>query len=192
MSEAKLDKVDFDTELIDVTQPEIDDDELIMVESDIDTDSDFERVNSDTELLYKVVHDDSRTLKNTYAQIKLSSSCTSPRACIPECLMTQCGPRQCYGSVKNSLMDSYRCVAVCVDCLKGCGNCRRRKCTSREVKGQFIGKLRGFRRTVVRYIRLILDRRVFISTFLYGSLAFLVVMCNEVNHAYLFKLIFNR
>ena len=37
---------DSDTELIDVTQSEIDDDELMMAESDSDADSDFERVNS--------------------------------------------------------------------------------------------------------------------------------------------------
>ena len=44
-------KIDLDTELTDVTSDDSDVDELVMVESDIDTDYDFERVNSDTELL---------------------------------------------------------------------------------------------------------------------------------------------
>ena len=177
LSGGKLAKVDSDTELIDVTQPEIDDDDLIMVESDIDTDSDFERVNSDTELLYKVVHRDTKNLKRTQMGSKPS---ISPRLCVPECLVSQCGPRQCYGSVRNSLLDTYECVAVSLEHLKGCCSCHQRKWTPGGVKGQAAGKLRGCGHSVSSYIRLICDRRVFVSTFIYGFFAFLVVMCNEV------------
>ena len=178
---ARLDRVDSDTELIDVTQPEIDDDDLIMVESDIDTDSDFERVNSDTELLYK---------ENKNKQLKFDdrgneSKCSiSPRLCVPECLVSQCGPRQCYGSVRNSLLDTYECVAVSLEHLKGCCSCHQRKWTPGGVKGQAAGKLKGTRRSIVNLARLVLDRRVFLSTYLYGQLAFFSIMCQEVYTPY--------
>ena len=176
-STAKLDKVDSDTELIDVTQPEIDDDQLIMVESDIDTDSDFERVNTDIELLLRDRKSEKLMLDFNQTQGKSSIGF---RTCVPECVMTQCGPRQCCGSVKNSLMDSYRCVAVCVDCLKGCGSCRKRQWTPGEVKSHFTIKLRTLRHSAVSLVRLVIDRRVFLSTSLYGLLAFISIMCQEV------------
>ena len=46
------DKIDSDdAEMIDFSNEDTNSDGIVMAESDIDTDSDFERVNSDTELL---------------------------------------------------------------------------------------------------------------------------------------------
>ena len=174
LSSEKLSKDDSDTELIDLTRSEIDDDdELVMVESDVDTDSDFERVNSDTELLVKEPRNsDSRHTR---------SNSTISRSCIPECLVTQCGPRQCYTTVRNSLMDSYHCVVVCLECLKGCDSCCHRSWTPGEPGSQAMGKLTRLGHPILNLLRLIVDRRVFLSTLLYGLLAFIVVMCNEVS-----------
>lgn len=174
------DRVDSDTELIDVTQSEMDDNELITVESDINTaDSEFERVHSDTELLFKLRPDSSLDGTN-----RARSSSFSLR--IPDCIVTQCGPRHCYGTIRNSLMDTCEFVFMFVGCLKSCVNCCQRRWTgdpSREVtdRGQPLRKLaKRLVHSVISYVRLVLDRRVFISTLLYGTFAFLVVMCNEV------------
>ena len=173
--ELKMNGSDSDTELIDVTQSKIydHDDELMIVESDTDTDSDFERVNSDTELLVSE-HKTSNTTSKCSKVVKHF---------IPSCLVSECGPHQCYGRVRNSLMDSYRCVVVCVECFKGCGKSHHHGTWSTgEVrdhsKSTFVKRMY---RSVLNLICLILDRRVFLSTLLYGVLAFFAIICNEVN-----------
>ena len=171
LSSAKLSKDYSETELIDVTQSETDDDELIMPESDIDTDSDFERVDSDTELLIK----EAKNLDSRH-----SNSSVLSRFCIPECLVRQCGPHQCYSSVRNSLMDSYGSVVLCVRCLKGCGSCHHRNLTPGEPRNQAIEKLTRLSHSVLNLVRLILDRRVFLTTLLYGLFAFIGIICIEV------------
>ena len=180
---SKLEKVDSDTELIDITRPEMDDDDLIMVESDMDTDSDLERVNSDTELLIeerKVNH--SSNLFRTRLLLKSHS-------CYAKCLASQCGPQQWYSRVRNSLMDTYGCLIGFVEYLKGCGQCRRKEWTPGEVRGQAVEKLKRLRRSVVNLVCLILDRRVFLSTLLYGSFAFFTIMCQEVQCVYIWVVI---
>ncbi len=174
--ELKMNGSDSDTELIDVTQPEINDhdDELVMMESDVDADSDFERVNSDTELLVN----EYKTSTNS------TSKCSRfAKRFIPSCLLRECGPGQCYGGVRNSLMDSYGCVVASVEYLKGCGKSHRHSkwSTGGEVRGH--SKRTLVKRTyhsVLNLICLILDRRVFLSTLLYGVLAFFTIICNEV------------
>ena len=168
---------DSDTELIDVTQSEMDDhnDELMMMESDIDTDSDFERVSSDTELLVR----ENRTSETHSSHSKWSKFV---KCCIPSCLVSQCGPRQCYGRVRNSLVDSYGCVLLCTECLKECDRSQRSKqWTPGEVRGQSKRTLKGTYLSLLNLIRLIFDRRVFLSTLLYGVLAFFTIITNEVN-----------
>ena len=167
--------IDSDTNM----QSEMDDDEVMTVESDIDADSDFEMINSDTELLIKQqCHENSNHLDGNEAH---SYSSRFFKSSIPSCLVSQCGPRQCYGRVRNSLMDSYECVAVCVECLKDCANHRHSKrWTPVEVRGQAKAKLRKAGHSILNFFRLILDRRVFLSTLLYASLAFFTIMCNEV------------
>ena len=181
LSSETLSKNDSDTEqlLVDVTQSDTvtaDDELIVMAESDIDADSDFERVNSSTELLIEDVKNlgNRRTQSNSSA---ISRFCT---ACIPECLVTQCGPRQCYNSLRNSLMDSYVCVVVSVECLKGCGSCHRRNWTPGEAKSQAIEKLTRVGHSILNLLRLVLDRRVFLSTLLYSLFAFFAIICNEV------------
>lgn len=172
--ELKMNGSDSDTELIDVTQSEMDDhdDELMMMESDVDTDSDFERVSSDTELLTS----ECRTSDTR-------SSCSKwTKFVIPSCLVSQCGPRQCYGRVKNSLVDSYGCILVCTECLKECGKSHHSKrWTPGEVRGQNKRTLKGTCLSLLNLIHLIFDRRVFLSTLLYGVLAFFTIITNEVN-----------
>ena len=172
--------ISSDTELINVTQPEIDDDDLIIVESDMDTDSDFDRVNSDSELLFVAERDEQLTNLEKARLVEVWR--TRSRNCLSSCLSSQCGPRQWYDRVRNSLTDTYGCLVGCVASLRGCGGCRRNNWTPGEVRGQSLEKFKGAGRSVIDFLRLILDRRVFVSTFLYGSFAFLVVMCNEVNH----------
>ena len=175
--ELKMNGSDSDTELIDVTQSEIDDhdDEIVMMESDIDTDSDFEQASSDTELL---THE--RRTSDTYSNCSKFSNFV--KHFVPSCLIRECGPGQCYGRVRNSLADSYGCVKMCTECLKSCVNCRYKKqWTPGEVKGQTKAKLRNARQSMLNLLRLILDRRIFLSTLLYALLAFFTITCNEVS-----------
>ena len=170
---------DSDTELIDVMQSEIDDhdDEIVMMESDIDTDSNFEQASSDTELL---IHE-RRTL-DTYSS---RSKCSNfVKRFVPSCLIRECGPVQCYGRVRNSLVDSYGCVKMCMKSLKECGKSHHRKqsWTLGEIRGQSKRTIKKMYQSVLNLIRLIvLDRRVFLSTLLYGVFAFFTIITIEVN-----------
>ena len=177
--ELKMNGSDSDTELIDVTQSEIDDhdDEIVMMESDIDTDSDFEQASSDTELL---THE--RRTSDTYSNCSKFSNFV--KHFVPSCLIRECGPGQCYGRVRNSLADSYGCVVMCMECLKECGKShhRKRSWMLRVVRGQSKRTIKKTCRSVLNLIRLILlDRRVFLSTLLYGVFAFFTIITIEVN-----------
>ena len=168
---------DSDTELIDVTQPEIDDqdDELMMMESDIDTDSDFEPMSSDTELFVRKDRtSDMRSDRSRWSKFV--------KQFVPSCLIRECGPRNCYGRVRNSLVDSYGCVLLCTKCLKECGykSFCSRQWTPGEVKGQSARPLKGTCQSVLNIIRLIFDRRVFFSTLLFGVFAFFAIITSEV------------
>ena len=173
--ELKMNGNDSDTELIDVMQSEIDDhdDEIVMMESDIDTDSDFERMSSDTELL---IHE--RRTSDTH-----SNRSNFVKRFVPSCLIRECGSVQCYGRVRNSLADSYGCVVMCTECLKECGKShhRKRSWTRREIRGQSKRTLKRTSQSVLNLIRLtLLDRRVFLSTLLYGVFAFFTIITIEV------------
>ena len=180
--ELKMNGNDSDTELIDVTQSEIDDhdDEIVMMESDIDTDSDFERTSSDTELL---IHE--RRTSDTHSN---RSKCSNfVKRFVPSCLIRECGPVQCYGRVRNSLADSYGCVKMCMKCLKECGKShhRKRSWTLREVRDQSKRTIKRTYQSVLNLIHLILlDRRVFLSTLLYGVFAFFTIITIEVNQCW--------
>ena len=153
-------------------------DELTMMESDIDTDSDIEVIDSDTELLLET-QSNSKNSDGSGAHSYLSRSFKSS---VSSCLVRECGPRQCYGRVRNSLVDSYDCVVLCVECLKSCVTYRHgNRWRPGEVKGQAKTKLRNAIHSVLNLLRLILDRRVFLSTLLYALLAFFTIMCNEVS-----------
>ena len=176
--ELKMNGSDSDTELIDITQSEMNDhdDELMMVESDIDTDSDFERANSDTELL---IHENgaSDTCSNRSKWSKFV------KHLIPSCLVRECGPRQCYGRARNSLVDSYGCALVCAEGLKQCGKSHRSKrWTPGEISGQTKQTLKRMCQSTLNFVRLILDRRVFLSTLLYALFAFLTIISNAVHY----------
>ena len=171
-------RIDSDTELVDLTRSDIDDsdmDEVMVVESDIDTDSDFERVNSDTELLINE--------RNEAKKVSSDQDCLFKfrQLCIPECIVTQCGPKQCYHSARNSVADSYDNVVACLVCLKHCGSCCQRKWTPGETRSGAKVKLRKAGQSVLAILRLMMDRRVFLSTLLYGLVAFLVIISNEVS-----------
>ena len=178
--ELKMNGCDSDTELIDVTQPEKDDhdDELIMAESDIDTDSDFDRVNSDTELLIS----ERNEFRNSNTHSTRSRWSRFFKCLIPSCFISQCGPRRCYNSVRNSLTDSYGCVVMCVECLSSCGNSCTRRWTPGESRGQANPTLKRMCYSILNLICLIFDRRVFLYTLLYSILAFCAIICNEVNY----------
>ena len=175
----KMNSSDSDTELIDVTQSEINDhdDEMIMIESDIDTDSDFEQASSDTELL---IHE--RRTSDVHSS---RSKCSNfVKRFIPSCLIRECGPQQCYGRVRNSLVDSYGCVKMCTKCLKESGKShpRKRSWTLGEVRGQSKRTIKKMCQSMLNLIRLILlDRRVLLSTLLYGVFAFFTIITIEVN-----------
>lgn len=160
-------------------QPDMNDEELIVMESDIDTDSDFEPISSDTELLLKTQRDSKSTDGH---RAHLYSSLRFFKSSVSSCLIRECGPQQCYGRVRNSLADSYGCVVVCTECLKSCVNCRyKKRWTPGEVKDQAKVKLRNARHSMLNLLHLILDRRVFLSTLLYALLAFFTITCNEVS-----------
>ena len=189
------DKIDSDTEMIDLSNNDDDPsppDGIMMAESDIDTDSDFERVNSDTELLV-TERREARKYQN-YKSSGLRNCFTKFRKhCVPECIFTECAPSQCYGSARHSVIDSYESIFACVRCVKICSTrfcccCRRNKWTPPGETGSGGGKSGGdgrdkvriVRRSIVDMLRLVVDRRVFLSTLLYGLVAFIVIISNEV------------
>ena len=177
------DKIDSDTEMIDLSNDNPSPDGIMMAESDVDTDSDFERVNSDTELL---VSERLEARKLSKSQNSLRSCFTKFRKhCVPECIFTECAPSQCYGSARHSVMDSYESIVACVRCVKISGGrcCCCKKWTPGETAGstsEAKAKLRSFRRSIVDMAHLVVDRRVFLSTLLYGLVAFIVIISNEV------------
>lgn len=158
----------------------------MMAESDIDTDSDFERVNSDTELLLAERFEARKLTSKTQNNSRLRNCFTTFRKhCVPECIFTECAPTQCYGSARHSVVDSYESVVTCLRYVKICGTrccCCRKKWTpeGNEKASDGKTKLRMFCRSVVDMARLVVDRRVFLSTLLYGLVAFLVIISNEV------------
>ena len=189
------DKIDSDTEMIDLSNNDDDPsppDGIMMAESDIDTDSDFERVNSDTELLVaerrearKYQNHKSSGLHNCFTKFR--------KHCVPECIFTECAPTQCYGSARHSVIDSYESIVACVRCVKVCGTrccycCRRNKWTPLGETGSGGGKsgdgrakVRMLCRSIVNMLRLVVDRRIFLSTLLYGLVAFIIIISNEVH-----------
>ena len=179
------DKIDSDdAEMIDFSNEDTNSDGIVMAESDIDTDSDFERVNSDTELLVaeRLEAKNSTKSRRNYSRFRDRGCFTKFRQhCIPECIFTECAPRQCYGSARHSIMDSYESVIACVRYLKVCGTtCCRKKWAPGEAGSGAKVKLRTFCRSIVGLVRLVVDRRVFLSTLLYGLVAFIVIISNEV------------
>lgn len=182
------DKVDSDTEMIHniMSNDDIDPspDGIMMAESDIDTDSDFERVNSDTELLIAERLEARKLtskIHNQYHNSRLRNCFTTFRKhCVPECIFTECAPTQCYVSARHSVIDSYEGVAACVRYTKICGTrcCGHNKWTPGESGAK--AKLKMFRRLIVDVARLMVDRRVCLSTMLYGMVAFVVIISNEV------------
>ena len=115
-----------------------------IVESDIDSQSDFENVSSDTELLIEERREEVR-IQNAIGRV---------------------------GRAKRNLV-RYRqqctsCVTCCLDCTP------RKACT-------LVGtKLRAGGSKMKLMLRLIRDRRVIISTLLYGMLAFATIIVQEV------------
>lgn len=183
------DKIDSDTEMIDLSNDNPSPDGIMMAESDVDTDSDFERVNSDTELLLSErleARKLSKSQNQNYTCSRLRSCFTKFRKhCVPECIFTECAPTQCYGSARHSVTDSYESIVACVRYVKICGArcCCRKKWTpgeTTESTSEGKAKLRLFRRSIMDMARLVVDRRVFLSTLLYGLVAFIVIISNEV------------
>ena len=115
-----------------------------IVESDIDSQSDFETVSSDTELL----------LEERRAEVRFQNELGH------------------LGRAKRKLL-SYR--QQCKSCVTCCLECTPRKaCT-------LLGtKLRAGGSKLKMMLRLIRDRRVIISTSLYGMLAFGSIIIQEV------------
>ena len=174
-SETELYDLSNDDETLNTTDPG-----LLIAESDIDTDSDMERVNSDTELLISVRE---RERKSSNANRGCSAECWPKfrQYCIPECIFTQCSPGQCFNSARNSVMDSYESCVACVMCLKGsCTCCCKRNWSPGEAKSDGRGKLKKFGRSVFGVLWLMVDRRVFLSTLMYGLTSFVIIISNEV------------
>ena len=182
------DKIDSDTEMIDLSNDDPNPDGILMAESDIDTDSDFERVNSDTELLLSERLNEARNMSKTQNQSHTGlHSCFAKfrKHCVPECIFTECAPTQCYSSARHSVIDSYESIIACIRYAKICGTrcCCRKKWTPGETESTSDGKakLRMLCRSIVDMARLVVDRRVFLSTLLYGLVAFIVIISNEVS-----------
>ena len=118
-----------------------------IVESDIDSQSDFENVSSDTELLLDERREEVRF------QNKLGL----------------------LGRAKRNLL-SYR--QQCKSCVTCCLDCTPRKAC------MLVGtKLRAGGSKLKMMLRLIRDRRVIISTSLYGLLAFATIITQEVHYS---------
>ena len=181
------DKIDSDAEMIDLSNDDRSNDGIMVAESDLETDSDFERVSSDTELLLAERLEATCTYSTRNRQNHTRShGCLAKlqHYCIPECIFTECAPGQCYDSARHSVVDSYESVVTCVRCVKLCGTrwcCCRRYTPRGEDTGEESGeKLTKVRRSIVDLARLVIDRRVSLSTLLYGLVAFIVIIANEV------------
>ncbi len=180
------DKIDSDTEMIDLSNDDPNPDGIVMAESDIDTDSDFERVNSDTELLLSERLEARKLSKSQTQNHNRLHNCFAKfrKHCIPECIFTECAPTQCYSSARHSIVDSYESIVACLRYAKICGIrcCCCKKWTPGETGSTSDGKakLKMFCRSIVDMAWLVVDRRVFFSTLLYGLVAFIVIISNEV------------
>ena len=177
-----------DTELLDLSNGDIDDideyttspDGLLMAESDVDTDSDFERVDSGTELLIAERQEEAKNLRRSQGRLQ-NCLIKFREVCIPECIFTQCTPTHCYHSARHSVVDSYENTVACLECLKVSCSCWGQRWTPGEAGSGGRVKLRKAGRSFIDVLRLMLDRRVFLSTLLYGLLSFVSIISNEVN-----------
>ena len=156
---------DSDTEMIDLTPSETDTEQLIMAESDIDTESDFETVTSDTELLIR----ERNEIENTNAQ-----SLQRRRT-----LKDHCNPLASLAKMKTRLLNCFSSLAACVTCIANYDY--KVKCTPRNTRSVTITKLKQSGQSLKRTVWLLFDRRVALSICLYAMFAFLSIVSREVN-----------
>lgn len=134
------------------------DDELIMVESDVDTDSDFGRISSNTDLLI-------RERREEPALKKLACPNFNP---LYLCLL-----------IKKRIMDCIETPIVMVTYLLRAskrGSWSPQKLTSEDVSLKAVSVLNRVKKSAL----LIVDLRVFLGTLLYGLFAVIGIMASEV------------
>lgn len=141
-------------------------DSAVVMESDIDTESEAgilsfdESATSDTELLMNVERDSERVgdRRKRFHKVKQWAASWSPTV----------------------IARTYRhrasvCWTSCGVCMAACSSC-----TPRQVTRFMAAKLRAFLHKLLEMAKLMMDRRVFLSTSLYSLLGGIAVMLNEV------------
>ena len=154
-----------DIEMKSGDQVETDDSEIemngtatLIAESDIDSQSDFEIVSaesSDVELLVRVPRHNKR--KRWIAKVKNAPSKVVVRA-------------------KEGL-HHYR--QQCVSCVTWCTQCKC-ECSVEKTKSYVVEKSKAGVAKLKMMLNLLRDRRVLLSTGLYGLLGFITIISNEV------------
>ena len=156
---------DSDTEMVDLSptdniQNDQDNDPILMADSDIDTDNDFDLISSDTELM-----------------IRERGGSGNKR---------QCPRKLCFNPLYPCIKFKERiidCVATPIAIItylwstEKRGSWSPRKAFSKETISR---KTKSALQSVKRTGGLMLDRRVFLGTFLYGLYAFIGIMSVEV------------
>ena len=157
---------DSDTEMvnlspIDSIQSDMDDAPILMADSDVDTDNDFDAISSDTELM-----------------IRERGRSGNRR---------QCPRKLCFNPLYPCIKFKERivgCVATPVAIIAYFWNAEKRGSWSprkalnkKTISRKAMSVLLGLKRTAV----LMLDRRVFLGTFLYALYAFIGIMSVEVS-----------
>ena len=163
---------DSDTEMIDLTTAAAADSKQLettaIVDSDIDTESDFESVTSDTELLIQT---------NT----NLQGEPTKLHRKKLQSILSSLNPLPLFITIKNRFSDCFRTLVICFTCIASCELCSKLKaggwrCTPQGLRSGAATRLKQLGQTA----RLLADRRIFLSVSLYGLTSFIFIMQNEV------------
>ena len=159
---------DSDTEMINLGDGGVEaTEEIVIAESDIDTESDFETDTSDTDLL----------IKTTGSQLQKPS----PQQRILNCL----NPLPLFLKIKDRFTDCFSSIVACVTCVAGCKLCMGcssggQKCSLHSVRRGAVCRLKKIGSKLLQTGLLFKDRRVLLSTLLYGLASFIFIIQNEV------------
>lgn len=164
---------DSDTEMIDLTTTgaAADSKQLettAIVDSDIDTESDFESVTSDTDLLIQT---------NT----NLQGEPTKLHWKKLQSILSSLNPLPLFIMIKNRFSDCFQTLVICFTCIASCELCSKLKaggwrCTPQGLRSGAVTRLKQLGQTA----RLLADRRIFLSVSLYGLTSFIFILQNEL------------
>ena len=129
----------------------------LILESDVDSESDPEAVASDTELLVN-----ERRGRTKVSWVKFRNL------------------RDYFNDTRTKVAS---CCAGCIACGIACYSCTwTHQLTREKIRELTLSKLRSVRNTLKQTFRLMNDRRILLSTSLYGLAGYLVLVSQEVSY----------